>query len=110
MTEDVILEDGQFEVEGVVYELRFNLQKIKTVELMTKQSVSATTVNNNGVLPLQLMESLFTMSLVESKGLKAVSQKKATEIWEPFLEENGALTVNGLIVDKLQEDVGFLFR
>ena len=35
------LEDGQFEVDGVIYELRYNTQKIKTIELVTKKSISA---------------------------------------------------------------------
>lgn len=104
------LKDGQFEVEGVVYELRFNFQKIKTIEKMTGRSVNAETVKNDGVLSLQMMESLFSFGLVESKGLKAVPQKKAVKMFEPFVEENGAFTVNGLIVDKLQEDMGFLFQ
>lgn len=114
MTDEVIneteLEEGQFEVNGVIYELRFNYQKIKTVELMTKRSVSAETVNNSGVLSLQTLEALFTMGLVEVKGLKAVGQKKAAEMWPDFLASNGALTVNNAILDKLQEDCGFLFH
>ncbi|MGM0239866.1 segregation and condensation protein B [Enterococcus sp. AZ103] len=104
------LSEGQFEVNGVIYELRYNLQKIKTIETITKQSVNAIVVNNNGVLPIQMMETLFSFGLVESKGLKAVPQKKAISMFEPFIEANGAITVNGLIVDKIQEDMGFLFQ
>lgn len=107
---DVELEEGQFEVEGVIYELRYNTQKIKTVELVTKKSVSAEIVQNNGVLSLQMMEALFSFGLVESKGLKVVKQKKAAEMFEPFIQANGALTVNNFIVEKLQKDAGFLFR
>jgi hypothetical protein len=110
MVSEEMLEEGQFEVNGVIYELRFNYRKIKTIELATGKSVSAEIVNNNGVLSLQMMESLFSFGLVEAKGLKAVPQKKATEMFEPFLEENGALTVNGLIVEKVQGDCGFLFQ
>lgn len=104
------LTDGQFEVDGVIYELRFNYKKIKTIEMVTGKSISAETVSNNGVLSLQTMETLFSFGLVESKGLDAVPQKKAATMFEPFLEENGALTVNNMIVEKLQEDAGFLFQ
>ncbi|GGD03712.1 segregation and condensation protein B [Enterococcus wangshanyuanii] len=108
--EETELQDGQFEVDGVIYELRFNFTKIKTIEKMTGRSVNAEAIKNDGVLSLQMMETLFSFGLVEAKGLKAVPQKKAIKMFEPFIEENGALTVNNLIVDKLQEDMGFLFQ
>ncbi|MEI5991444.1 hypothetical protein A5881_002979 [Enterococcus termitis] len=104
------LQEGQFEVEGTIYELRFNYQKIKTIEKLTGKSVNAEAVKNDGVLSLQMMESLFSLGLVEVKGLKAVPQKKALGMFEPFIEANGALTVNGMITTKLQEDMGFLFQ
>lgn len=53
LLEEQELEEGQFEVDGVIYELRYNTQKIKTIELVTKKSISAEVVQNNGVLSLQ---------------------------------------------------------
>ena len=88
LLEEQELEEGQFEVNGVIYELRYNTQKIKTIELVTKKSISAEVVQNNGVLSLQMMEALFSFGLVESKDLKAVKQKKAAEMFEPFIQEN----------------------
>lgn len=108
--ENIELEDGQFEVEGVIYELRFNMKKIKTIETVTKKSVSAEVIQNNGVLSLAMMEALFSFGLVESKGLVVVPQKRAIKMFESFIEENGALTANNFIIDKLQSDAGFLFR
>ncbi|MGY3766841.1 segregation and condensation protein B [Vagococcus vulneris] len=110
MIEETGLETGQFEVNGTVYELRYNLQKIKTIEMVTKKSISAEVVQNNGILPIQLMESLFSFGLVTANDLKVVPQSKATAMFEPFINENGAITVNNMIVEKLQEDAGFLFR
>lgn len=110
LLEEQELEEGQFDVDGVIYELRYNTQKIKTIELVTKKSISAEVVQNNGVLSLQMMEALFSFGLVQSKDLKAVKQKKAAEMFEPFIQENGALTVNNFIIEKLQKDAGFLFR
>ncbi|MEI5994819.1 segregation and condensation protein B [Candidatus Enterococcus mansonii] len=104
------LQEGQFEVDGTIYELRFNFQKIKTIELSSGKAVSAELVKNDGVLSLQLMELLFSFGLVESKGLKVVPQKKAREMFESFIEANGGMTVNNLIVEKFQEDCGFLLR
>lgn len=37
LLEEQELEEGQFEVDGVIYELRYNTQKIKTIELVTKK-------------------------------------------------------------------------
>lgn len=108
--EETNLKDGQFEVDGVIYELRFNYQKIKTIELVTKMNVFSEIVNTNGMLPLSLLEQLFSFGLVESKTLESVPQKKALSMFEPFLEENGMAQILNLITDKLQSDVGFMFR
>lgn len=99
-----------FEVEGVTYTLKYNLQKIKTVETVTKTSVIGEIAKNNGLLPLQLLEQLFTFGLVEEKTKEPVKQKKALKMFEKVCEANGAVTVNTVIVDKLQEDLGFMFR
>ncbi len=104
------LAPGQFEVDGVIYELRYNLQKIKTIESVTRKSLSAEVVNNNGILSLQTMEALFSFGIVESKDLKAVAQKTGVRMFERFINENGAITANTYIIEKLQSDAGFLFR
>lgn len=99
-----------FEVQGVVYTLKFNQQKVKTVEMVAKRSIVSELVNNNGILPYNLLELLFTMALVEEKTNEAVPQKKATEMFEKVVEENGYLTTNEAVVEKFYNDMGFLFR
>ena len=96
-----------FEVDGVVYALKFNMKKLKTVEAVTKTSVIGEISRNNGVLSL---EQLFSFGLVEEKTNEPVKQKKALEMFEKVIENNGLLTVNLAVVEKLQEDLGFMFR
>ncbi|KIO62138.1 hypothetical protein B4065_3358 [Caldibacillus thermoamylovorans] len=99
-----------FEVDGVVYALKFNMKKLKTVEAVTKTSVIGEISRNNGVLSLNLLEQLFSFGLVEEKTNEPVKQKKALEMFEKVIENNGLLTVNLAVVEKLQEDLGFMFR
>ncbi|AQT86740.1 segregation and condensation protein B [Paenibacillus larvae subsp. pulvifaciens] len=99
-----------FEIQGTGYTLKFNKQRIKTVELMTKRSVMAEISNNNGVLSMQTLEALFAISLVEEKANIPVKQSKAIEIFDKVMEENGLLTLNNAVIEKLQEDLGFMFQ
>lgn len=99
-----------FEVNGVTYDLKFNMQKLKTIETVTKTSVMAEIAKNNGVLPLPHLEQLFAFGLVEEKTNEPVKHKKALEMFEKVLETNGLLTVNMAVVEKLEKDLGFMFR
>lgn len=99
-----------FEVDGVVYTLKFNTQKLKTIETVTKTSVMGEIVKNNGALPYGLLESLFSFSLVEEKTNEVVPQKQATEMFEKVVQENGLMTTNAAIIEKFQKDMGFMFR
>ena len=108
--EKLELVEGQFMHNGVIYELRYNVQKIKTIELVTKKSISAEVSHNQGIVSLQTLEALFSFALVEAKGLAVVKQSKAIDIFYTLLQDHGLLDVSGLVLDKLTKDVGFLFR
>ncbi|MBC2149491.1 segregation and condensation protein B [Listeria booriae] len=99
-----------FEVESVSYTLRFNKQKLKTIEMTTKSSVMGEMVKNGGALSMQLLEALFTFGLVKEKGLVAVPQTEAAEIYDKVVETNGFMSVTNAVITKLQEDMGFMFR
>jgi len=99
-----------FEVDGVIYTLKFNMKKVKAVEAAAKISVIGEVAKNNGVLPMQYLELLFSMALVEEKTNEAVPQRKAAEMFEKVVEKNGFLSVNNAILEKLQDDMGFMFR
>ncbi|GGP07275.1 segregation and condensation protein B [Oceanobacillus neutriphilus] len=99
-----------FEVDGDTLDLRFNMQKIKTLEVMHKISLMSELSNSRGMLSFYLMEGLFTVGLFNATQEKTVAGKKAQEIFNKLLDEEGYNNLNAIIVGKLQEDLGFLFR
>jgi len=99
-----------FEVNGITYTLKYNTKKLKTIEMVTKTSVIGEVTKNNGVMPLATLEALFSLALVEESSNEVVKQKAAVEMFEKVIQENGLLTVNMAIVEKLQDDMGFMFR
>lgn len=103
-------EKGLFEVNGVVYTLKYNKQKVKTIELVTKTSIVGEVTKHNGIMPYAVNEALFSLALVDVKTNTPVKQSEAIEMFEKVVDENGLISVNMAIVEKLQEDLAFLFR
>jgi hypothetical protein len=99
-----------FEVDGTVYALKYNTKKVKTIELVAKTSIVGEVTKNNGIMPYATLETLFSMALVEESTNEVVKQKVAAEMFEKVVQENGLITVNMAIVEKLQDDMGFMFR
>jgi len=99
-----------FTVNDVVYTLKYNKQKLKTIELVTKTSIVGEVTKNNGIMPYATLESLFSLALVEESTNEVVKQSKAVEMFDKIVDENGLITVNMAIVEKLQDDLGFMFR
>lgn len=99
-----------FEVDGDTLELRFNMQKIKGVEAMLKVSIMNELRNTQGMLSFQVLEALFTVGLFNTTQEKTVAGKKAQDIFESLLREEGYEHVAAAVVTKLQDDLGFLFR
>ncbi|TKC15677.1 segregation and condensation protein B [Robertmurraya kyonggiensis] len=99
-----------FTVNDTVYTLKFNTQKVKVIETVTKQSIVGEVTKNNGIMPYQTLESLFSFGLVDAKTNTPVKQSEATAMFDKVVQENGLITTNMAIVEKLQEDLGFMFR
>ena len=99
-----------FTVNDVVYTLKYNKQKLKTIELVTKTSIVGEVTKNNGIMPYATLESLFSLALVEESTNEVVKQSEAIKIFDKIVDENGLISVNMTIVEKLQEDLGFMFR
>ena len=98
-----------FTVDNDILDLRFNMQKIKSLELMHKISLMSELSNSRGMLSIVLLEGLFTIGLFNTTTETAVKGKKAVEIFYSVIEEEGFTNVNAAIIGKLQEDMGFLF-
>jgi len=99
-----------FTVENEVLELRFNMQKVKTLENMYGISLMAELSKNRGMLSFHLMEGLFSVGLYNKTQEQTVKGQKALDVFASLLESEGYATLNAVIVGKLQEDLGFLFR
>ncbi|MEK3887450.1 segregation and condensation protein B [Bacillus sp. FSL K6-3431] len=99
-----------FEVENDVLELRFNMQKVKTLENMYGISLMAELSRNRGMLSFHLMEGLFSVALYNTTQEQNVKGQKAIDIYNSLMQEQGYATLNAVIVSKLQDDMGFLFR
>ena len=99
-----------FEVDGDNLDLRFNMQKVKTVEAMLKISIMNELRNTQGMLSFQVLEALFTVGLYNDTQEKTVAGKKAQDIFESLLRQEGYENIAAAVVTKLQEDLGFLFR
>lgn len=99
-----------FTVDGVTYTLKYNKQKLKTIEMVTKTSVVGEVTKNNGIMPYAMLESLFSFALIEEATNEVVKQSKAVEMFDKIVEENGLVSTNMAIVEKLQDDLGFMFR
>lgn len=99
-----------FTVNDVVYTLKYNKQKLKTIELVTKTSIVGEVTKNNGIMPYATLESLFSLALVEESTNEVVKQSEAIKMFDKIVDENGLISVNMAIVEKLQEDLGFMFR
>ena len=99
-----------FQVENEVLELRFNMQKMKTLENMYGISLMAELSKNRGMLSFHLMEGLFSVGLYNKTQEQAVKGQKAINTFTSLIEDTGYANLNALIVGKLQEDLGFLFQ
>lgn len=99
-----------FKVNDVDYVLKYNTKKMKTIEMVTKTSIIGEVTKNNGLMSIATLEALFSLALVEVATNAPVKQKEAVEMFEKVVEEKGLISVNTAIVEKLQDDMGFLFR
>lgn len=101
-------QEGLFEINGNFYTLKFNMNKIKTVERAL--GISFMNEMQRGALSFVLLEALFTVGLYDTVEEKAIKGKKATEIYESLLRDVGLSDVMAVTYAKLEEDLGFLFQ
>lgn len=96
------------------YTLTFNRKKIMQVENGLKVSLMAEIKKSEGAISLTLLQTLFTIGLAEISGEegrnKQVHGKKAEEIYNEVLEANGYQDLSNVVLQKLYDDMGFMFR
>lgn len=103
-------QEGLFEIDGQFYTLKFNMQKVKTIERMLGVSFVAEIANSNGMLSFSMLEALFSVGLYDVNDEKAVKGKKAQDIYNSLIENEGYTAVMEVVIGKIEEDLGFLFQ
>lgn len=103
-------QEGLFEVDGQFYTLKFNMQKVKTIERMLSVSFVAEIANSNGMLSFSMLEALFSVGLYDVNDEKTVKGKKAQDIFNSLIENEGYTAVMEVVIGKIEEDLGFLFQ
>ena len=99
-----------FTVDETTYTLKYNMKKLETIETITKVSILGELSKASGFMPLNVLKTLFSFALVEEATNEPVKQSKAQEMFEEIITENGLASVNVAILEKLQQDLGFMFR
>ena len=96
--------------DNIFYTFRFNASKMEAYESTHGAAFAAVVRSNGGVLPLSHLRTLFVLSLVDSKSGEPVEQRRATEIFDDVLKDKGALSLGGVLTDKIAVDMPFLFQ
>lgn len=99
-----------FELNEKEYELKFSIERLKLVENFLKLPTVADIVQTNGALSLSAIEVYFGYCLKEVGSDSFVSRKDGAKIAEDLMKEKGYLAVNNMIIEKMAEDMPFLFQ
>lgn len=98
------------EYNGENYELKFTLERIKLVENYLKMPTVADIVQTNGALSISALETYFGYCLKKDGSDTFVSRKEGVEICEALIKSEGYLKVNNMVIEKMTQDVPFLFQ
>ena len=105
-----------FEVDGEPYTLRYNIKKMEQVESILGVSLISQMQQGTGMLPISTLRALFTVGLTHTAdksdlgAYKKVTGKKATDLFDTLIHQNGYMDITQIVIGKFQEDMGFLFR
>lgn len=99
-----------FQFDGKEYELKFNIERMKLVENYLKLPTVADIVQTNGALSLTAIETYFGYCLKEAGSDTFLPRQKGQEIADKLMEREGYLKVNNMLIEKMSEDMPFLFQ
>ena len=99
-----------FEYEGKEYELKFNLERLKLVEKACKMPTVADIVLTNGALSIESIETYFGFCLKDVETGSFVGRREGVKIADHLIETEGYLKVNNMLIERMAEDMPFLFR
>lgn len=95
-----------FEIEGRIYELRYDMKTIEQIE----NTLGTSIINLVRSIPsLYGLKTLIGMALYNEHGNK-VSSKRGIEVAESLIQQNGLGECFNECIKKIDEDCAFLFR
>lgn len=99
-----------FELNGVKYELKMNLERLKLIEKAIGRPILTVYTEHNGAFSIEEMEAVFMVCLKQVGSDFYCNNKQAREIFSKVIEqENGWRDVNNMIAETLTRDTPFLF-
>ena len=102
-----------FTAQGTEYELHYNPKRVKLVEHALDGESLMNAVygkQRDGLMSLTALDAFFQYGVKEAGADAFLPPKKAGEIGEAYLEEEGYTKAVQLVTQALADDMGFLFR
>lgn len=98
------------EVNGKNYILKYNIGRIEIIEGVTGVPALAELNRNAGMISIRSLKIYFAYGLKEEGSDVFVPTKKAMEIAETLILNEGYSKVCGLVVEALERDCPFFFQ
>ena len=99
-----------FEISGKNYVIKYSIGRIEMIEKATGLSVLAELGINQGMLGIASLKLYFAYGLKEDGSEIFVPTKKAAEMAEQLIQNEGYVRVCGLVVEALERDCPFFFQ
>lgn len=98
-----------FEIDGKLYELKYNIRVIEQIESVTKQGIVAAIRQTEGVLSVTNLKVYFGFALHNDEGNK-VSPEQGMKLAVDLMESEGFMKVNQAVITAIDRDCPFLFQ
>lgn len=98
-----------FEVNGKMYELKYNIKTLEKLEATTGKGVMANLSQSGGILSITDLKIYFALALFNEDGNR-VGQKQGLDIAEELIMSEGYAKINEAVVVTLDRDCPFLFQ
>lgn len=98
-----------FEVNGKIYELKYNMKTIEQIEQVTGKSLGATIREVEGLLSISNLKIYFALALYNEDGNR-VGHKQGVDIAEKLIQSEGYMKLNESVIVAIDRDCPFLFQ
>lgn len=99
-----------FEVDGVEYDIKFNVNRIELIEKALGTSIMAIATMQGSMFSITQLKTLLAYSVKESGSDVFLKPRVAMEMAENLIVNNGYVNVVNLVSAQLEEDCPFFFQ